>query len=58
MKRGHDCAKQSAIAGLRMEAPIQCFSRLLTRDYDMDEVTLPAGSRAARTKVLLPIILR
>jgi cytochrome P450 len=31
---------------LRMEAPLQCFSRLLTKDYDMDEVTLPAGSRA------------
>jgi cytochrome P450 len=31
---------------LRMEAPVQGFSRLLTRDYDMDEVTLPAGSRA------------
>jgi hypothetical protein len=31
---------------LRMEAPIQCFSRLLTRNYDMDEITLPAGSRA------------
>jgi cytochrome P450 len=31
---------------LRMEAPLQCFSRLLTRNYDMDEVTLPAGSRA------------
>jgi cytochrome P450 len=29
-----------------MEAPIQCFSRLLTRNYDMDEITLPAGSRA------------
>jgi cytochrome P450 len=31
---------------LRMEAPLQCFSRLLTRNYDMDEVTLPAGWRA------------
>ena len=31
---------------LRMEAPIQGFSRLLTRNYEMDEVTLPAGSRA------------
>jgi cytochrome P450 len=31
---------------LRMEAPVQSFSRLLTRDYDLDEVTLPAGSRA------------
>ena len=31
---------------VRMEAPIQSFSRLLTRDYDMDEITLPAGSRA------------
>jgi cytochrome P450 len=31
---------------LRMEAPVQCFSRRLTRDYDMDGVKLPAGSRA------------
>lgn len=29
-----------------MESPIQGFSRLLTRDYDMDGTTLPAGSRA------------
>ena len=29
-----------------MESPIQGFSRLLTRDYDMDGITLPAGSRA------------
>jgi cytochrome P450 len=31
---------------LRMEAPIQGFSRLVTHDYQMEEVTLPAGSRA------------
>lgn len=31
---------------LRMESPVQGFSRLLTRDYDMDGTTLPAGSRA------------
>lgn len=31
---------------LRMEAPIQAFSRLLAKDYDMNEVALPAGSRA------------
>jgi len=31
---------------LRMEAPVQGFSRLLTRDYDMDGIVLPAGSRA------------
>jgi cytochrome P450 len=31
---------------LRLEAPIQGFSRLLTRDYDMDGIALPAGSRA------------
>jgi cytochrome P450 len=30
---------------LRMEAPIQGFSRLVTEDYDMNEVTLPAGTR-------------
>jgi cytochrome P450 len=26
--------------------PLQSFSRLLTRDYGMNEITLPAGSRA------------
>jgi cytochrome P450 len=31
---------------VRMEAPVQSFSRLLTRDYDMEEITLPARSRA------------
>jgi cytochrome P450 len=31
---------------LRMESPVQGFSRLVTRDYDMDGVTLPSGSRA------------
>jgi cytochrome P450 len=30
---------------LRIEAPIQGFSRLLTRSYDMEEVTLPLGAR-------------
>jgi len=30
---------------LRLESPVQGFSRLLTRDYDMDGITLPAGSR-------------
>jgi cytochrome P450 len=30
---------------LRMESPVQGFSRLVTRDYDMDGITLPAGSR-------------
>jgi cytochrome P450 len=31
---------------LRMEAPVQGFSRLVMIDYQMNEVTLPAGSRA------------
>jgi cytochrome P450 len=31
---------------LRMETPLKGYSRLVTRDYAMDEVTLPAGSRA------------
>jgi cytochrome P450 len=31
---------------LRMEAPLQGYSRLVTRDYQMEEVMLPAGSRA------------
>jgi cytochrome P450 len=30
---------------LRMESPIQGFSRLLTQGYDMDGIALPAGSR-------------
>jgi cytochrome P450 len=31
---------------LRMEAPVQGFSRYVARDYDLDGVPLPAGSRA------------
>jgi cytochrome P450 len=31
---------------LRIEAPIQGFSRYVARDYDLDGGTLPAGSRA------------
>jgi cytochrome P450 len=31
---------------LRMETPLQGYSRLVTQDYQMEEVTLPAGSRA------------
>jgi len=30
---------------LRMEAPIQGFSRYVARDYDLDGVSLPEGSR-------------
>jgi cytochrome P450 len=30
---------------LRLESPIQMFSRLLTDDYQLDGVTLPAGER-------------
>jgi cytochrome P450 len=31
---------------LRMETPLQGYSRLVAQDYEMDEVTLPTGSRA------------
>jgi cytochrome P450 len=31
---------------LRMDAPIQDFSRYVARDYDLDGVTMPKGSRA------------
>jgi cytochrome P450 len=31
---------------LRMETPLQGYSRLVAQDYEMNEVTLPAGSRA------------
>jgi cytochrome P450 len=31
---------------LRMEAPVQGFSRYVARDYDLDGVALPLGSRA------------
>jgi cytochrome P450 len=31
---------------LRIETPLQSFSRFLTSDYTMNEVVLPAGSRA------------
>jgi cytochrome P450 len=40
------CVPSAINEVLRMEAPVQGFSRLLTRDYDMDGITLPAGSRA------------
>jgi cytochrome P450 len=31
---------------LRLEAPVQGFSRYVARDYDLDGVALPQGSRA------------
>ena len=31
---------------LRLESPIRAFSRLVTRDYEMDGISLPANSRA------------
>ena len=31
---------------VRLESPIQGFSRYLTEDYELDGVTMPAGSRA------------
>lgn len=42
---------QSSIPGainevLRMETPLQGYSRLAPQDYEMGEVTVPAGSRA------------
>jgi cytochrome P450 len=45
------CEDPSLIASainevLRMESPVQGFSRLVTRDYDMDGIVLPTGSRA------------
>ena len=40
------CVPSAINEVLRMESPLQGFSRLLTRDYDMDGITLPAGSRA------------
>jgi cytochrome P450 len=40
------CVPSAINEVLRMEAPVQGFSRLLTRDYDMDGITLLAGSRA------------
>ena len=40
------CVPSAVNEILRMESPIQGFSRLLTRDYDLDGIVLPAGSRA------------
>ena len=40
------CVPSAINEVLRMESPLQGFSRFLTRDYDMDGITLPAGSRA------------
>jgi cytochrome P450 len=41
-----DCVMSAVDEILRMEAPLQGFSRLLTQDCDMDGITLLAGSRA------------
>jgi cytochrome P450 len=40
------CVPSAVNEILRMEAPLQGYSRLVAQDYEMDEVTLPAGSRA------------
>lgn len=33
------------LEGIRMESPAQFFSRVTTRDVEIDDVTIPAGSR-------------
>jgi cytochrome P450 len=40
------CVPSAVNEILRMETPLQGYSRLVAQDYEMDEVTLPAGSRA------------
>ena len=40
------CVPSAINEMLRMETPLQGYSRLVAQDYEMDEVTLPAGSRA------------
>lgn len=40
------CVPSAINEVLRMETPLQGYSRLVTQDCDMDGVTLPAGSRA------------
>ncbi|MBR0755273.1 cytochrome P450 [Bradyrhizobium jicamae] len=37
---------QAVNEAIRIESPIQAFSRYVTRDHEIDGVTLPAGSRA------------
>ena len=46
VREAPSCVPSAINEILRLESPVQGFSRLLTRDYDMDGVTLPAGSRA------------
>jgi cytochrome P450 len=46
VRQAPSCIPNSMNEILRMETPLQGYSRLVTRDYAMDEVTLPAGSRA------------
>jgi cytochrome P450 len=40
------CVPSAINEVLRMETPLQGYSRLAAQDYQMNEVTLPAGSRA------------
>jgi cytochrome P450 len=40
------CVPSAINEVLRMETPLQGYSRLVAQDYQMNEVTLPAGSRA------------
>lgn len=46
LRESPSCIPSAINEILRMESPVQGFSRLLTRDYDMHGITLPAGSRA------------
>jgi len=46
VRKAPSCVPGAVNEILRLESPVQGFSRLLTRDYDIDGVTLPAGSRA------------
>jgi cytochrome P450 len=46
LTRNPDLVNSAIDEALRIESPVRAFTRLVTRDYDMDGVVLPAGSRA------------
>ena len=46
VRESPSCVPSAINEILRMETPLQGYSRLVVQDYEMDEVTLPASSRA------------
>ena len=45
LQQGPNCIPSAINESLRIESPIQVFSRYVTQDFEIDSVLLPAGSR-------------